>query len=146
MDSKLNRRDFLVKGVKAAAIGAVTLSAFDIVKLAAAVKDSDIIRSSGSDKVINISDYSELGSAGGYAEVAKNILVIRTSSSKFLAINTVCTHKKCDVDFDGDSFECPCHGSTYTKTGKVTGGPAKRNLKTYNTVYDADSNTLTIKM
>ncbi|MCI0471969.1 MAG: Rieske (2Fe-2S) protein [Ignavibacteria bacterium] len=74
------------------------------------------------------------------------MLVIRTSSSKFIAINTVCTHKKCDVDFDGNSFECPCHGSTFTKTGKVTSGPATKNLKSYKTVYNADNNTLTIKM
>jgi len=145
-ENKINRRDFLVKGVKAAALGAVTLSAFDIVKLAAAVKDSESVTGSGGDKVINLSDYPELGSAGGYAEVAKNVLVIRTSSSKFIALNTVCTHKKCDVDFDGNSFECPCHGSTFTKTGKVTNGPATKNLKSYRTVYDADNNTLTIKM
>jgi cytochrome b6-f complex iron-sulfur subunit len=144
--NKINRRDFLLKGAKAAAIGAFAFSSFDIVKLAAASKDSETIKSTGADKVINISDYPSLGSAGGYEEVAKNILVIRTSSSKFLAINTVCTHKKCDVDFDGSSFECPCHGSTYSKTGKVTGGPSTKNLRTYKTVYNADNNTLTIKM
>lgn len=145
-ENKINRRDFLFKGAKAAAIGAFALSSLDIVKLVAASKDSETVKGTGGDKVINISDHSELGSVGGYAEVAKNVLVIRTSSSKFIAINTVCTHKKCDVDFDGNSFECPCHGSTFTKTGKVTNGPATKNLKSYKTVYNADNNTLTIKM
>lgn len=145
-DNKINRRDFLLKGAKAAAAGALALSSFDIVRLAAAVKDSYTVESTGKDKIISISDYPALGSVGGYEEISKNVLVIRTSSSKFLAINTVCTHKKCDVDFDGTSFECPCHGSTFTKAGKVTGGPATKNLRSYKTEFNADNNTLTIKM
>ena len=145
-DNKINRRDFLLKGAKAAAVGAIAFSSLDIIKLVAASKESETEKSTGADKIINISDYPALGRTGGYEEVSKNILVIRTSSSKFLAINTVCTHKKCDVDFDGSSFECPCHGSTYSKTGKVTGGPSTKNLKTYKTEYNADNNTLTIKM
>ena len=34
----------------------------------------------------------------------------------------------------------------YSSTGKVLEGPAKKNLKSYKTTYDAEANTLTINM
>ena len=82
---------------------------------------------------------------GGNTTIGK-AFVMRTGSSKFLALSTLCTHKKCDVDFTGDGFECPCHGSTYDKSGKVTNGPAKKNLKSYKTTFNSEENTLTINM
>jgi len=139
------RRDFLKTSFKTIVIGALTLNSIDITQLlASAGEDSE--SGNTTTKVINISDYPELASVGGYTNITKNVLVIRTSSSKFLAINTICTHKKCEVDFDGSSFECPCHGSTYSKTGKVTGGPATKNLRSYKTTYNADDGTLEIDM
>ncbi|WP_203924897.1 QcrA and Rieske domain-containing protein [Rugosimonospora africana] len=26
--------------------------------------------------------------------------------------------------WDGNGFQCPCHGATYDSSGRVTGGPA----------------------
>ncbi|HWA07446.1 MAG TPA: Rieske 2Fe-2S domain-containing protein, partial [Ignavibacteria bacterium] len=46
---------------------------------------------------------------------------------------------------EGDKFVCPCHGSEYTIDGKVTQGPAKDNLKTFETIFDSDKGTVTIK-
>ena len=136
-----NRRDFLKTSLKSIAIGSLALSAIDVKKLLAEAEHSP----SSVSKVINLSDYPALGSVGGNADIGK-AMVFRTGDSKFMTISTVCTHKKCDVDFDGNGFECPCHGSTYTKTGKVTNGPATKNLKSYKTTYNADENTLTINM
>jgi len=142
-NNKIDRREFLLTGVKGIVIGALALSSFDIIKLIARDKHEE---SSEPAKIIDLSEYPELASAGGYAFISKNVIVIRVSSSKFLAINNICTHKKCDVDYDGSSFECPCHGSTFDKYGKVTNGPATKNLKSYKTTYSADDNTLTINM
>jgi Rieske Fe-S protein len=146
MENKtFNRRDFLVKGAKTIAIGALALSTFDIVKLVAKAKDSEFEESTV-EKIINVSDYPSLSGAGGYAMITKTVIVIRKSSSKFIALSTVCTHKKCDVEYDGTSFECPCHGSTYDGNGKVTNGPAPKSLKSYKTTYDSGDDTLTINM
>ncbi|MCE1164442.1 MAG: ubiquinol-cytochrome c reductase iron-sulfur subunit [Bacteroidetes bacterium] len=142
-DNKIGRREFLAAGIKGIVIGSLALSSFDILKLVARDKHEESVEAA---KTINISDYPELATAGGYAFITKNDIVIRVSKSKFLAINNICTHKKCEVDFDGSSFECPCHGSTYDKYGKVTNGPATKNLKSYKTTYNSDDDTLTINM
>lgn len=139
----LNRRDFLKNSAKTIAIGGLALSTFDIKKLiASTVNEIDSTQA----KVISLSEYPDLGSTGGYAMINDSTIVIRTGSSKFIAIKTICTHKKCDVDYLGDGFECPCHGSTYSKTGKVLTGPAKKNLTSYKTTFNSEDNTLTINM
>ena len=130
--------------LKTIVAGSVVLSSIDVKKLLA---EADEISSNdfSNSKVINLSDYPELANVGGNVTIG-NTFIIRTGSSKFLALSTVCTHKKCEVDFTGDGFECPCHGSTYDKSGKVTNGPAKKNLKSFKTTYNDVENLLTINM
>jgi len=143
-EKNINRRDFLKTSIKTIAIGTVALSSFDISGLIA--RASEKFEESTTEKVINLSDYPDLQSAGGYAKIADRILAIRISQSKFIVLNLTCTHKKCEVDYDGESFECPCHGSQYSKYGKVTQGPAEKNLKSYKAEYNADDNTLTVNI
>lgn len=138
-----NRRDFLKTSLKTIAIGSIALSAIDVKKLLAQAENSN--DSSAVAKVINLSDYPDLASVGGNATIG-NLFISRTGDSKFLALSLLCTHKKCTVDYTGSGFECPCHGSTYSATGKVTNGPATKNLKSYKTTYDADANTLNVNM
>ncbi|MDQ3021503.1 MAG: Rieske (2Fe-2S) protein [Bacteroidota bacterium] len=133
-----NRRDFLKTSLKTVVIGSLTLSAFDIKNLLA---EADADKSSAPAKVINLSDYPELASVGGNAVIGK-VFVSRTGESKFLALSLICTHKKCDVDYTGSGFECPCHGSTFSSTGKVINGPATKNLRSLKTTYNAEANTL----
>ncbi len=144
-NNKFNRRDFLIKGAKTIAIGALALSSFDILKLVASSKDSEYEPGSAS-KVINLSEFPSLLNNGGYAMITNNVIVIRKSSSKFIALKTICPHKECDVDYNGDGFECPCHGSAFDKNGIVTEGPSVKNLKSYKVTYSSDDNTLTINM
>ena len=46
------------------------------------------------------------------------------------AYSTVCPHLGCAVDYEPDvtKFKCPCHHSTFTRDGKVEGGPAPRAM------------------
>lgn len=137
-----SRRDFLKASVKTITAGTIAFSVLDLRKLAAETENSAY---STSPKTINLSDYPELQNVGGNTMIGK-VFISKTGENKFIAINTVCTHKKCDVDFTGEGFECPCHGSTYSLSGKVTNGPATKNLKSYKTVYNEADNTLTINM
>jgi Rieske Fe-S protein len=139
----INRRDFIGKTFKTITIGALTLSAVDLTKILANTIEVNT-GEKPEEKVIKISDFPELASAGGYSMITGKIIVIRLTSSKFIALNITCTHKHCAVDYDGASFECPCHGSQYDKYGKVTHGPATKNLKSYKTTFDESSDELTI--
>ena len=43
-------------------------------------------------------------------------------------ISSVCTHLGCVVAYSADGIRCPCHGSLFDTGGRVTGGPAPRDL------------------
>lgn len=57
------------------------------------------------------------------------LLIVRTSETTAAGFSAVCPHQRCTV---GSSFVCPCHGSRFeSTTGKVIGGPARRDLDPY---------------
>ena len=63
-------------------------------------------------------------------------LLFRTQSGDLGAVNAVCTHAGCIVNWSADdpakAFGCPCHGSIFTIDGKVERGPATKPLARYN--------------
>ncbi|HEX6916131.1 MAG TPA: FAD-dependent oxidoreductase [Chitinophagaceae bacterium] len=78
--------------------------------------------------------------AKGEGKVVKfegeSIALYRDERGTLHAVNPVCTHAKCIVQWNGSekSWDCPCHGSRFSFDGKVIEGPAifdlpKRNLK-----------------
>ena len=144
MSNKITRRDFIKKSAFGVIAGSAVLSSFDINKLTAKSAFGKVYNV-GEDKVIKLSENKDLANVGGNIRVTDEVLLIRISLTQFAAVKTICTHKGCDVDLSGDKFVCPCHGSEYQLDGKVTTGPAKSNLKSYDTVYDSDKGTVTIK-
>jgi len=57
---------------------------------------------------------------------------------KLIAISSFCTHRHCKLDTESDrSFSCPCHGSTFDPAGKVTEGPATRDLPVFPLTIDS---------
>lgn len=66
--------------------------------------------------------------------------IVRRGPDLF-AISAICTHRHCKLDAEPDrTFYCPCHGSTFDAAGKVTQGPARRDLPVFETSADADGN------
>lgn len=62
-----------------------------------------------------------------------------------LAIYKVCTHLGCLYKWVpvNDRFECPCHGSKFSREGEYREGPAPRNLDRFVIeAVDADGNVL----
>lgn len=51
-------------------------------------------------------------------------------NAELTAFSSRCTHLGCAYHWDPgeDVFVCPCHGSTFSKTGQVLSGPAPRPL------------------
>jgi thiosulfate dehydrogenase [quinone] large subunit len=60
--------------------------------------------------------------------------VLQLTSGQFTAYDAVCPHQGCPVQFvsTSDGFSCPCHGSHFSSTGKLEGGPAARGLGVVN--------------
>jgi cytochrome b6-f complex iron-sulfur subunit len=52
------------------------------------------------------------------------------------AISMICTHLGCTVSSAAGGFRCPCHGSRYDREGRVTGGPAPKDLPWFEVYAD----------
>jgi nitrite reductase/ring-hydroxylating ferredoxin subunit len=65
----------------------------------------------------------------------KKFGVYRDHQDQFHMVGAECTHMKCIIKWNNDeqSWDCPCHGSRFTKDGKVLNGPANDDLS-----YHAD--------
>ena len=61
----------------------------------------------------------------------KQKVFIETQSGKIRVQTAVCTHLGCTVNMVETGYACPCHGSTYDRHGKNTGGPAPLPLVYY---------------
>jgi Rieske Fe-S protein len=61
----------------------------------------------------------------------KKYAVYRDNSSAFYAFSAICPHLGCVLQWNQDerSFDCPCHGSRFSCTGKLMNGPAMTDLK-----------------
>lgn len=61
----------------------------------------------------------------------ESIALFKDESGKLYALNPVCTHAKCIVEWNGaeKSWDCPCHGSRFNLQGEVLTGPAHRPLE-----------------
>jgi len=59
------------------------------------------------------------------------VFLFRKSETEITAFNATCPHLGCSVEFrnDTDAFYCPCHDSTFARTGEVVGkSPSRRGL------------------
>jgi cytochrome b6-f complex iron-sulfur subunit len=94
-------------------------------------------------------DLSDAGNAAlknvGGAVIKSGIIVIRRSSSAYVALSTTCTHASCTVNYSANSgrLVCPCHGSVFSNTGSVVQGPASRALPAYKVTVVGNNLTVT---
>ena len=77
----------------------------------------------------------------GGSLVHEGVIVARTSSGGFLAVEAACTHQGTTVNYvsSSNSFLCPNHGSKFNNNGEVTQGPAAKNLKSYGAELSGNS-------
>ena len=97
-----------------------------------------------------LAHYPELSAPGGSLRIladerADPIYVLAQGDGAFTALSPICTHLGCTVDIQGVRLVCPCHGSTYDRTGLVLQGPAERPLARYATRLTSDG-VLTIDL
>lgn len=98
---------------------------------------------------IKLTQAEALTKVGGAATLKikdETILFVRDSETTVVAVDPTCTHQQCAVSYSPDkkTFDCQCHGSSFTLEGKVLGGPAPAPLKTYPAALSGDRIILTM--
>ncbi len=121
--SEVTRRSFLSTTWKVgfgllAAAGAVT--SWDLLKPRLAAGFDAIVRTIAPDAVPE-TGVVEVREARGY---------LVNIDGDVVAFSEVCTHLGCRVPYidENDRFECPCHGSKFTREGCYIEGPAPRGM------------------
>lgn len=127
--SDVSRRSFLSTAWKAsfgllAAAGVITTWGLLKPTLAAGV---DVIVKTVKPDAVPSSGVLEVPAARGY--------LVKVDDEEILALSEVCTHLGCRVPYvdENDRFECPCHGSKFTREGDYIEGPAPRSMDGYAT-------------
>lgn len=98
------------------------------------------------DVIVDVTAHDELQQDGGILRLSPgetgyefDIWVRRQAEDDYLAFSGECTHLGCAVDPPDDGgFSCPCHGSTFDRDGRVTGGPAGKDLRRFDIQLDDD--------
>jgi Rieske Fe-S protein len=100
------------------------------------------------DVTLNFSDYPMLQVPGGSMVIGPpvtmcSIIVIRTTTTDMVALDSTCTHAGCTVAFNAanNDLECPCHGSRYNLMGGVTNPPSTIPLRALTVTMDATQTT-----
>jgi Rieske Fe-S protein len=97
----------------------------------------------GAPRVVDAGPASAYAKEGVYSQHREQGFFLIRRGSQLTAISSYCTHRHCKLDAEQDrTFYCPCHGSTFDPSGKVTEGPAKRDLPTFATSTDARGHLL----
>lgn len=97
-----------------------------------------------SDGFAEIGTTAELDSAGFLANksfMGEQVVVVRdpADATAVVALNSICTHQGCTVDWKESEFVCPCHQSKFSADGAVLSGPADKPLPTYEAKVEGDS-------
>jgi len=83
------------------------------------------------ERVVNAGPVSRYAADGVYDGFSDQGFFVVRNGDRLVALSSYCTHRKCKLTRHPDhSLYCPCHGSTFDPRGKVTEGPAKRDLPT----------------
>lgn len=80
-------------------------------------------------EIINAGPVALYAVDGVYPKFRNHGFFVVREGEKLFALSAICTHMYCKLIAEPDrTFYCKCHGSTFDPAGKVTNGPAKRDL------------------
>ncbi|NEQ50939.1 MAG: Rieske 2Fe-2S domain-containing protein [Leptolyngbya sp. SIO3F4] len=105
-----------------------------------AVKIDETPREDGFAALGTVADLDANGYLGKKSFIAGPVIVIRdpANADDIIALNSMCTHQGCGVEWKDDAFACPCHGSKFSTDGSVANGPATEPLAPYEAIIDGD--------
>lgn len=107
-----------------------------IAGFAEVVKENiDVVKKFVGDRfgIDEIDSLSEIPSDSGaiVEHQGEKLAVYRDTQGEVHALDPVCTHAKCIVQWNNaeKSWDCPCHGARFDCQGQVLTGPARANLE-----------------
>ncbi|MGB8370479.1 MAG: Rieske (2Fe-2S) protein [Verrucomicrobiia bacterium] len=113
----INRRQFLI------------LTAATVATGCRALDDGNRSIAAHRERVVDVGPVGNYAADGVYNNFRDQGFFVIRNGEKLFALSAICTHRKCKLIGEPDhSFYCKCHGSTFDPGGKVTLGPAKRDL------------------
>jgi glycine/D-amino acid oxidase-like deaminating enzyme/nitrite reductase/ring-hydroxylating ferredoxin subunit len=81
----------------------------------------------------DVDEYSEIPNMEGaiVRDGMKKLAAYRDEKGELHIFSAVCPHLKCILEWNNaeKTFDCPCHGSRFTCTGKLLNGPAITDLE-----------------
>jgi Rieske Fe-S protein len=91
--------------------------------------------------------FAALRSPGGVVSgvpegYGQTLFVFALADGTYQAVDSICTHQQCPVAYDETLYNnegglfCPCHESSFRKTGEVTQGPATLPLRSFQTTRE----------
>ncbi len=139
-DPKISRRSFLaLLGVGACLVGVAGMTGLST--LGFLYPNAMKIPPS----IFSIGRPQEILARDGKVFSPKQKIFIETQNGKVRVQTAVCTHLGCTVNMVDTGYSCPCHGSTYDRHGKNTGGPAPSPLVYYNVFKGASGDIMVDK-
>lgn len=85
--------------------------------------------SAGTARVVDAGPATAYEKEGVYGAFAGQGFFVVRRGGALAALSSFCTHRHCQLNAEPDrSYYCDCHGSTFDAAGKVTHGPAMRDL------------------
>ena len=130
----MNRKDFILRSCTAclgASSVATVLSACATTKFSTGKLLKDGIVIDKQEFLIKESDQHRLYIVVRNEALVFPICVYRFSDQDYSAIWMQCAHQGAELNVAGEYLQCPAHGSEYDNRGKVTNGPADKNLRTF---------------
>lgn len=118
-------------------VGVGLLASFFPVALAACSdsEDSTTTASEAADAggFLSLGTTEELESTGYLLNEESEVIVVEDSNGQIIALNPICTHQGCIVQWEeeSDALVCPCHNAKYAPDGAVLATPAQQPLSTY---------------
>ena len=98
-------------------------------------------RADGFSEIGTVAELDEAGYLANKSFMGEPVIVVRdpADATAVVALNSICTHQGCSVDWKDSEFACPCHGSKFSAGGEVLEGPADKPLPTYEAMVEGDS-------
>jgi len=79
------------------------------------------------EKLLAVVEDRRIPQRGALVYRQQRFAIIREGGDVY-ALSLVCTHLGCTLNVTDSMLSCPCHGSTFVRSGAVSRGPADKPL------------------